>query len=121
MKKLVVLLILTTCTWEVFAQQAVKTKFDQDTEYLIYPNGLGFGLVVEYSKYQFVPSQTEISRVCLQKISEVAKYSASLYGQDIEVGSSVQPNIQISRQPLTGVTTCTAQAIVFWNPVFVGW
>lgn len=85
---------------------AEEYRHDENTKYIIQKNSLGFNLDVDYSEYQFIPSQQKISNNCIEMTLLIADQVAKKEGLIIQPVSANNVQISLSRNGLTGTSTC---------------
>lgn len=89
--------------------------YDRDTEYTIEQMNDGFAITVLYSKYQFVPESDAIALSCKQAITTIAYEYADKNGRKIEPINEQRIKLSTGRNGLSGVTSCSANAVVEWK------
>jgi hypothetical protein len=75
----------------------------------------GFAVTVEHSVYQFVPMQGTVADMCRSAVKVAANDVADRRGRSIEPIADDRVTVASSRNPLSGVTSCTATAVVRWR------
>ncbi|AZS49315.1 hypothetical protein DM558_00325 [Entomomonas moraniae] len=75
----------------------------------------GLYLTTQYSEYQFIPNETVVSNVCNDHIINLANKEASIRKKTIEPSSLDSGHINVNRDTLTGITSCSASLMVQWT------
>ena len=91
------------------------TKYDSNTDYGIVNTADGFGVQVDYSRYQFVPGPDEVSIGCKSQLTAIAFEHAKSAGKEIKPISDQQIHLSMGRNGLLGLTSCNAYAETQWK------
>lgn len=89
--------------------------YDKDTEYSMSDRVNGFDLTVNYSRYQFIPESSAVAVACKSALTSLAHELADKKGRKIKPLNEQRIRISMGRNGLTGITSCSAQAVAEWE------
>lgn len=75
----------------------------------------GFDLTVNYSRYQFIPESSAVAVACKSALTSLAHELADKKGRKIKPLNEQRIRISMGRNGLTGITSCSAQAVAEWE------
>jgi hypothetical protein len=106
---------LAGCATPVGYTNAPMTTYDRDTGYSVEDRGDGFSLTVYYSRYQFIPESSAVATACKSSLTSIAWEISDKRRKKIEPVNEQRIRISMGRNGLTGITSCSALAIVKWE------
>ena len=90
------------------------TEYDQHTQYSIKNRSNGFSIVINYSRYQFIPESMAVATACRSMVNFIANEVAEKQGKKILDIPEQKIMTSMGRNGLTGITSCQATANVKW-------
>ncbi|MFM7344134.1 MAG: hypothetical protein ACKO1J_02040 [Tagaea sp.] len=90
-------------------------RYDRDTEYRTEDTALGFTVTINHSRGQLLPELSAVGQSCRQALTAVAGDIAERRGRRIAPINDQRIRTSFVRNPLLGVTYCSATAPVFWE------
>lgn len=109
--------LLVIATQSAFAN---SYTFDDRTDFSYTPLSVGFTLLVDYGEYQFIPNKDGALMNCLQATNDVATSIANKEGREIRAIEPQNIQSQVSRNGLTGITSCKTRTSVYWQTLVSG-
>lgn len=103
------------CASPVSYTNTPLATYDKDTEYAIDDRQDGFAVTVYYSRYQFIPESDAVSVACKSALTSIAYDYGDKQGRKIEPINEQRIRISMGRNGLSGITSCSATAIVSWQ------
>lgn len=85
-----------------------------DARYKVESRHDGFLISSTYSRYQFVPESAAVQAACKQSLMATAYDYAESFGRKIEPVNEQRMRVTMSRNGLTGMTSCEASVPVVW-------
>ena len=107
-----VVLFLVGCAAPVSHVNVPLHTYDKDTEYGIEERSDGFGIVVFYNRYQFIPESDAVATACKSQLTAIGWEHADKVGKEIENINEQRIRISMGRNGITGITSCQAYAVV---------
>ena len=107
--------LLSGCAAPTRMTDAQMTAYDKDTEYAVTPHADGFGVAINYSRYQFIPESGAIAMACKSALTAIAHEQADLRGRKIKPLNEQRIRISMGRNGLSGITSCSASAVAEWQ------
>lgn len=95
--------------------EAPMLPYDKDTEYAVIQKPDGFSLAINYSRYQFIPESDAVATACKSALMAIAYEHADKQGRKIRQINEQRVRISMGRNGLTGITSCSALAVVEWQ------
>lgn len=112
------LAIISTAFIFASSYAAAETfTFDDRTDFSYAPSNVGFTLLVDYGEYQFIPNKDAALMNCLQATNDVAVSIANKGGREIRAIEPSNIQSQVSRNGLTGITSCKTHSNVYWQSI----
>jgi len=112
---LLITLVVYGCATPVSYTQSPMVTYDKDTKYAVDPREDGFSITVFYSRYQFIPESDAVAVACRSSLTALAYEYADKKGRQIQPINEQRIKISMGRNGLTGITSCSATAIVQWQ------
>lgn len=106
---------LAGCATPTQYTSAPMLTYDKDTEYSMSDRVNGFDLTVNYSRYQFIPESSAVAVACKSALTSLAHEHADKKGRKIKPLNEQRIRISMGRNGLTGITSCSAQAVAEWE------
>jgi hypothetical protein len=91
------------------------TKYDNNTSYGTTTTDDGFGIQLDYSRYQFIPESDSLATACKSQLTAIAYEHAKSIGRDIMKINEQKIRISMGRNGLLGITSCNAYAEAEWT------
>ena len=108
-------LLIGSCTTPMRQAGVQMVPYDRDTEYSITPRESDFAIAIYYSRYQFIPESNAVAVACKSALTSIAYEHAEKQGKKIQPINEQRIRISMGRNGLTGITSCSATAIVEWE------
>lgn len=108
-------LLIGSCTTLMRQTGIQMVPYDRDTEYSITPRESDFAIAIYYSRYQFIPESNAVAVACKSALTSIAYEHAEKQGKRIQPINEQRIRISMGRNGLTGITSCSATAIVEWE------
>jgi len=108
-------IILGGCATAMRYTERAMIQHDRDTEYAIEQRQDGFTITVYYSRYQFIPESSAVASACRSALTSLAYDHADQTGRKIEPINEQRVRLSMGRNGFTGITSCSAQAVVNWQ------
>ncbi|WBG90015.1 hypothetical protein N5580_13050 [Pantoea piersonii] len=118
MKKLLFISCIATlagCTSAGHFKEIKMEKYDSNTNYGIVNKNDGFGVQVDYSRYQFVPESDSVATACKSQVTAIAFEHAKDIGREIKPINEQTIRLSMGRNGLLGMTSCNAYAEAQWK------
>lgn len=107
--------LLTACATPVSHTDIPLSTYDKDTKYGLDDRPDGFGITVNYSRYQFIPESDAVATACKSVLTSIAWEIAEKKGKKIEPINEQRIRISMGRNGLSGITSCQAFAVAMWK------
>jgi hypothetical protein len=112
----IVNLLIGSCATPMRQTDVPMIPYDRDTEYSVMPRENGFALTIYYSRYQFIPESSAVAVACKSALTSIAYEHAEKQGKKMQPINEQRVRISMGRNGFTGITSCSATAIVEWEP-----
>ncbi|MDF7631467.1 hypothetical protein PUG46_19640 [Erwiniaceae bacterium L1_55_4] len=107
--------VLAGCTSAGHFKEMKMSKYDSNTNYGIVNKADGFGVQVDYSRYQFEPESDSVATACKSQATAIAFEHAKDIGREIKPINEQAVRISLGRNGLLGLTSCNAYAEAEWK------
>jgi hypothetical protein len=107
--------ILTGCSVPDPNADLPMTRYDRETEYRTEDTLTGFTVTINHSRGQLVPDMGTVGQSCRQALVTVAQEIAERRGRRIAPINDSRIRTSFVRNPVTGLTHCSATVPVFWE------
>lgn len=107
--------LVVGCATPVSHTNIPLSTYDKDTEYGIENRDDGFGVIVYYSRYQFIPESDAVATACKSQLTAIAWEHSDQVGKTIEPVNEQRIRLSMGRNAFSGITSCQASAIVKWK------
>lgn len=94
---------------------SLMVAYDANTKYAVENTENGFKLMVDYSRYQFIPETDAILTACRSALTSIAYEVARSDSKSIKTINEQEIRVSSGRNGLTGVTTCQASVPVWFS------
>jgi hypothetical protein len=112
---LLLVLGLAGCATPAQYSTAPMAPYDRDTDYQVDERNDGFAVTIYYSRYQFFPESSAVATAYKSAATAIAHDVADRRGRQIEPLDEQRIRISMGRNGLTGITSCSVQAIAKWR------
>ena len=106
--------VLASCATPIQQSSASMTVYDRDTEYAVTDRADGFAIVINYSRYQFIPESSAVAQACKSALTSLAHDLADRKGKKLKPIDEQRIRLSFGRNGLTGITSCSASGIAEW-------
>lgn len=116
-KMLLILAVVITsgCTSAGHFNSMKMSKYDSNTNYGTISTSDGFGVQIDYSRYQFMPESDALATVCKSQLTSIAYEHAKEAGREIEPINEQVIRISMGRNDFAGLTSCNAYVEALWK------
>lgn len=109
---LLLCLILSACATPVAYTTKPMQAYDKDTQYNIEESEQGYTVNIVYERWQFVSESPAVATACKSNLLGIAHEHADKIGKRIKNVNEQRIKISLARNYITGVSTCSASAMV---------
>lgn len=108
--------LLVGCATPVKHVDGPMQTFDKNTRFTVVERPDGFGVEIDYSRYQFIPESDAVAAACRQQVMAVAYDIADKRGKKLAPINEQRIQISMGRNGLSGITSCRAMAVAEYAP-----